>query len=118
MNNSINNFLMNHAAQKMVETFLFCCFDRDVGQYLKKNLWVWSITSPFFPRLHGGPKKRVVQPRLIGPAAKTSKKESNSVSDQTTESLTAAVAASAASAAIAATQPFLKVTKGCTDYMI
>lgn len=84
----------------------------------KKNLWVWSITSPFFPRLQGGPKKRVVQPRLIGPAAKTSKKESNSVSDQTTESLTAAVAASAASAAIAATQPFLKVTKGCTDYMI
>lgn len=83
-----------------------------------KNLWVWSITSPFFPRLQGGPKKRVVQPRLIGPAAKTSKKESNSVSDQTTESLTAAVAASAASAAIAATQPFLKVTKGCTDYMI
>lgn len=109
---------MNHEAQEMVETFLFCCFDRDDGQDLIFFIRVWSITSLFYSRLQGGPKKRVVQPRLIGPAAKTSKKESNNVSDQTTESLTAAVAASATSAAIAATQPFLKVTKGCTNYMV
>lgn len=104
--------------KKWLKPFYFAALTETLVSILKKNLWVWSITSPFFPRLQGGPKKRVVQPRLIGPAAKTSKKESNSVSDQTTESLTAAVAASAASAAIAATQPFLKVTKGCTDYMI
>lgn len=57
-------------------------------------------------RLQVGPKKRVVQPRLIGPAAKTSKKETESGGGPTSEALTAAVAASAA---IAATQPFLKV---------
>lgn len=89
-----------------------------MARIYKKNFMSLVNFKSFFTRLQGGPKKRVVQPRLIGPAAKTSKKESNNGRDQTTESLTAAVAASAASAAIAATQPFLKVTKGCTDCMV
>lgn len=64
-------------------------------------MWIFCLS-----RLQGGPKKRVVQPRLIGPAAKTSKKGTESGGGPTSEALTAAVAASAA---IAATQPFLKV---------
>lgn len=54
MNNSINNFLMNHAAQKMVETFLFCCFDRDVGQYLKKKSMGLVNYKSFFSQITRG----------------------------------------------------------------
>lgn len=84
-------------------------------QKLKKSMKVLSdvycvFTKKyvFFLRLHSGPKKRVVQPRLIGPAAKSVKKEKDEPSSQSTDAITAAVAASAA---IAATQPFLKVRK-------
>ncbi|XP_078313405.1 uncharacterized protein LOC111128961 isoform X2 [Crassostrea virginica] len=68
----------------------------------------------FTKRLQVGPKKRVVQPRLIGPAAKTSKKETESGGGPTSEALTAAVAASAA---IAATQPFLKAQQELENKM-
>lgn len=44
---------MNHAAQKMVETFLFCCFDRDVGQYLKKSMGLVNFKS-FFSQITRG----------------------------------------------------------------
>lgn len=75
---------------------------------------VSSLRNVFFLRLHGGPKKRVVQPRLIGPAAKSVKKEKDEPSSQSTDAITAAVAASAA---IAATQPFLKVRKHTVSFI-
>lgn len=45
---------MNHAAQKMVETFLFCCFDRDVGQDLNKNSMGLVNYKSFFYQITGG----------------------------------------------------------------
>lgn len=47
---------MNHAAQKMVETFLFCCFDRDVGQYryLKKKSMGLVNYKSFFSQITRG----------------------------------------------------------------
>lgn len=44
---------MNHAAQKM-ETFLFCCFDRDVGQYLKKKSMGLVNYKSFFYQITRG----------------------------------------------------------------
>ncbi|KAK3092379.1 hypothetical protein FSP39_002167 [Pinctada imbricata] len=57
----------------------------------------------------GGPKKRVIQPKIIGNQRQSrevdTRQPSNAPNNQTTEAVTAAVAASAA---IAVTQPFLK----------